>query len=167
MLAKLQKHTYDFSSRTEFEEDRTSTDVDFHTTQVANSTKTPPAHPNIIDVQVGLKEQNEVIPAELCLIAPDQCYTHKLPPKFLPSMVKSSSKNPQDPAELKSIHDEAPYWCLLSPNFEANKNEPYMNLLSSDPNVDHTLCLLSIIKNGAPMACSSHTRTPSPQSSCS
>ncbi|KAG1743854.1 hypothetical protein EDB19DRAFT_1827232 [Suillus lakei] len=148
MLAKLQKHTYDFSSWTEFEEDRTSTDVDFHTTQ---STKTPPAHPNIIGVQVGSKERNEVIPAELCLIVPDQHYTRKLPPKFSPSMVKSSSKNPQDPAELKSIHDEAPYWCLLSPNFEADENEPYMNLLSSDPNVDHALRLLSIIKNGAPM----------------
>ncbi|KAG2343374.1 hypothetical protein BDR05DRAFT_1000013 [Suillus weaverae] len=140
MLAKLQKHTYDFSSHTEFEEDATDVDPCTGRTNTQyppcpQSTKTPPAHPKIIGVQVGLKERNKVIPAELRLITPDQHYTCKLPPKF-------SLKNPQDPAELKSIHDEAPYQHLLSSNPEADNNEPYMNLLSSDHNVDHALRLL-------------------------
>ncbi|KAG1802602.1 hypothetical protein EV424DRAFT_1545090 [Suillus variegatus] len=152
MLAKLQKHTYDFPSHTEFE-DAVDPHMACTNTQVANvplrlypprpqSKKTPPAHPNIIGVQVGSKERDEVILAELCRITPDQCFTRKLPPEFSPSMLKFSSMIPQDPA------DETPYLCLLSSNHEANNNEPYVNLLSSDSNVDHALCLLSIIKNG-------------------
>ncbi|KAJ8584912.1 hypothetical protein M405DRAFT_721491, partial [Rhizopogon salebrosus TDB-379] len=43
-----------------------------------------------------------VIPAELCHIAGDQRYTRKLPPKFSPSMVKISSKSPQDRLALIS-----------------------------------------------------------------
>jgi eukaryotic translation initiation factor 2C len=60
------------------------------------------AYPNIIGVQVGSKERDEVIPTELCCIAGDQRYTRKLPPEFLPSMVKFSSKSPQDPLALIS-----------------------------------------------------------------
>ncbi|KAJ8592794.1 hypothetical protein M405DRAFT_859423 [Rhizopogon salebrosus TDB-379] len=60
------------------------------------------AYPNIIGVQVGSRERDEVIPAELCRIAGDQRYTRKLPPEFSPSMVKFSSKSPQDRLALIS-----------------------------------------------------------------
>ncbi|KAG1847515.1 hypothetical protein DFJ58DRAFT_663286, partial [Suillus subalutaceus] len=43
-----------------------------------------------------------VIPAEMCVIAPDQRYARKLPPEFSPTMVKFSSKNPQDRLALIS-----------------------------------------------------------------
>ncbi|KAJ8592792.1 hypothetical protein M405DRAFT_722309, partial [Rhizopogon salebrosus TDB-379] len=43
-----------------------------------------------------------VIPTELCRIAGDQRYTCKLPPEFSPSMVKISSKSPQDRLALIS-----------------------------------------------------------------
>ncbi|KAG1819562.1 ribonuclease H-like domain-containing protein [Suillus subaureus] len=59
-------------------------------------------HPNIIGIQVGSKDRDEVIPAEMCLIAPDQRYTRKLPPEFSSTMVKFSSKNPQDRLALIS-----------------------------------------------------------------
>ncbi|KAG2158147.1 Piwi-domain-containing protein [Suillus bovinus] len=62
----------------------------------------PINYPNIIGIQVGSKDRDEVIPAELCNIAPDQRYTRKLPPEFSPSMVKFSSKNPQDRLALIS-----------------------------------------------------------------
>ncbi|KAG1776094.1 PAZ domain-containing protein [Suillus placidus] len=39
-------------------------------------------YPNIIGIQVGSKDRDEVIPAEMCIIAPDQRYTRKLPPEF-------------------------------------------------------------------------------------
>jgi hypothetical protein len=32
-------------------------------------------YPNIIGIQVGSKDRDEVIPAEMCIIAPDQRYT--------------------------------------------------------------------------------------------
>ncbi|KAG2041475.1 ribonuclease H-like domain-containing protein [Suillus americanus] len=60
------------------------------------------AYPNIIGIQVGSKDRDEVIPAEMCVIAPDQRYTRKLPPEFSPTMVKFSSKNPQDRLALIS-----------------------------------------------------------------
>lgn len=60
------------------------------------------SYPNIIGIQVGSKDRDEVIPAEMCNIAPDQRYTRKLPPEFSPSMVKFSSKNPQDRLALIS-----------------------------------------------------------------
>lgn len=59
-------------------------------------------YPNIIGIQVGSKDRDEVIPAEMCIIAPDQRYTRKLPPEFSSSMVKFSSKNPQDRLALIS-----------------------------------------------------------------
>ncbi|KAG1858414.1 Piwi domain-containing protein [Suillus subalutaceus] len=59
-------------------------------------------YPNIIGIQVGSKDRDEVIPAEMCVIAPDQRYTRKLPPEFSPTMVKFSSKNPQERLELIS-----------------------------------------------------------------
>ncbi|KAG1736714.1 Piwi domain-containing protein [Suillus lakei] len=59
-------------------------------------------YPNIIGIQVGSKDRDEVIPAEMCVIAPDQRYTRKLPPEFSSLMVKFSSKNPQDRLALIS-----------------------------------------------------------------
>ncbi|KIK45842.1 hypothetical protein CY34DRAFT_22361 [Suillus luteus UH-Slu-Lm8-n1] len=59
-------------------------------------------YPNIIGIQVGSKDRDEVIPAEMCIIAPDQRYTRKLPPEFSSLMVKFSSKNPQDRLALIS-----------------------------------------------------------------
>ncbi|KAG2133863.1 ribonuclease H-like domain-containing protein [Suillus cothurnatus] len=59
-------------------------------------------YPNIIGIQVGSKDRDEVIPAEMCKIAPDQRYTRKLPPEFSSLMVKFSSKNPQDRLALIS-----------------------------------------------------------------
>jgi len=53
-------------------------------------------NPNIIGIQVGAKDHDEVIPAEMCIITPNQWYTQKLPPEFLLLMVKFSSKNLQD-----------------------------------------------------------------------
>lgn len=53
-------------------------------------------HPSIIGIQVGSKDRDEVIPAEMCIIAPDQRYTKKLPPEFSSLMVKFSSKNPTE-----------------------------------------------------------------------
>ncbi|KAG2348507.1 Piwi-domain-containing protein [Suillus weaverae] len=59
-------------------------------------------HPTIIGIQVGSKDRDEVIPAEMCNIAPDQRFTRKLPPEFSPLMVKFSSKSPQDRLALIS-----------------------------------------------------------------
>lgn len=59
-------------------------------------------YPNIIGIQVGTKDRDEVIPAEMCIIAPDQRYTRRLPPEFSAPMVKFSSKNPQDRLALIS-----------------------------------------------------------------
>ncbi|OJA17422.1 hypothetical protein AZE42_04820 [Rhizopogon vesiculosus] len=60
------------------------------------------AYPNIIGVQVGSRDHDEVIPAELCRIASDQRYTRKLPAEFSASMVKFSSKSPHDRLALIS-----------------------------------------------------------------
>jgi len=54
------------------------------------------AYPDVIWVQVGSKDHDEVIPAELFHIAADQRYTRKLPSEFSSSMVQFSSKHPQD-----------------------------------------------------------------------
>ncbi|KAG2742218.1 hypothetical protein P692DRAFT_20879776 [Suillus brevipes Sb2] len=59
-------------------------------------------YPNIIGIQVGSQDRDEVIPAEMCVIAPDQRYIRKLPPEFSSFMVKFSSKNPQDRMALIS-----------------------------------------------------------------
>ncbi|KAG1761220.1 hypothetical protein EV702DRAFT_1053130 [Suillus placidus] len=47
------------------------------------------SYPDIISIQVGSKDRDEVIPAEMCIIALDQC---DLPPEFLLSMVEFSSR---------------------------------------------------------------------------
>ena len=45
------------------------------------------AYPNVIRVQVGSKDHDEGIPAELCHITADQRYTHKLPSEFSSPMI--------------------------------------------------------------------------------
>ncbi|KAG2061216.1 Piwi-domain-containing protein [Suillus hirtellus] len=62
----------------------------------------PLNYPNIIGIQVGSKDRDEVIPAEMCAIAPDQRYTRKLPPEFSPMMVKFSSQKPHERLALIS-----------------------------------------------------------------
>ncbi|KAG1749019.1 ribonuclease H-like domain-containing protein [Suillus paluster] len=59
-------------------------------------------YPNIIGVQVGSKDRDEVIPAEMCIIAPNQRYTRKLPAEFSSLMVKFASKNPGERLALIS-----------------------------------------------------------------
>lgn len=61
-------------------------------------------HPNIFGIQVGNKDRDIVIPAELCTIPGGQIYKKKVPDELTPEVVNFATQRPD--ARLRMIEQK-------------------------------------------------------------